>query len=254
LSELPTDIDLLAAQFSGAMWYPNCYDYRPEVMEQKVARVRADLLATLVKKVEVTGAKAYLPSAGPPCFLDPPLPQFTDRDPTIFTVWKDVAADFSAVGPGPRVIELQPGDALRVVDRVPQLDSNKEPRPTEALVDYAERRRSEWEAFYATPERPVTHDEVVAYFGTLQRRNQHLLHDFIKTVRFAANGKAWTVHRGQLAEDFLIESEEPLPSDYGLEMSTRVLRAIIDGPVGWEEGLLSLRIRLRRNPDVFDSR
>src|SRR5262249_39130941 len=39
-----------------------------------------------------------------------------------------------------------------------------------------------------------------------------------------------------------------------LEMSTRVLRAIIDGPVGWEEGLLSLRIRLRRNPDVFDSR
>src|SRR5262249_12964354 len=29
LSELPRDVDLLAAQYSGAMWYPNCYHYSP---------------------------------------------------------------------------------------------------------------------------------------------------------------------------------------------------------------------------------
>jgi UDP-MurNAc hydroxylase len=254
LSELPTDIDLLAAQFSGAMWYPNCYDYPPDVMAQKVARVRADLLATLVKKCEVTGAKAYLPCAGPPCFLDPALARFNDRDRTIFPVWKDVAADFAAACPAPRVIEIQPGDTVRVANGEPDLEDYPDPRPTDDLADYAERRRTEWEAFHTTPERPVAHDEVVAYFGTLQRRNQHLLHDFSKTVRFMADGHAWTVHLGQLAEDFVIESEEPLPSDYGLEMSNRVLRAILDGPVGWEEGLLSLRIGLRRNPDVFDSR
>jgi UDP-MurNAc hydroxylase len=254
LGELPTDIHLLAAQFSGAMWYPNCYDYPPEVMQQKVARVRADLLATLVKKVQVTGAKAYLPSAGPPCFLGPELAEFNDRDGTIFPVWNNVAAGFAAACPDPQVIELLPGDALQVVDGEPQAELYNDPRPTENLAEYAERRRNEWEVFHAGPERPVTHDEVVAYFGTLQRRNQHLLHDFSKTVRFAADGRAWTVHLGQLAEDFVIESEEPLPADYGLEMSTRVLRAILDGPLGWEEGLLSLRIRLRRNPDVFDSR
>src|SRR5262245_54048696 len=50
LSELPIEIDLLAAQFSGAMWYPNCYDYPPDVMRNKVAAVREGLLKTLVSK------------------------------------------------------------------------------------------------------------------------------------------------------------------------------------------------------------
>jgi UDP-MurNAc hydroxylase len=95
---------------------------------------------------------------------------------------------------------------------------------------------------------------VIAYFNALQRRNQHLLHDFSKTVRFAADGHAWTVKLGQLAEDFVIEGEEPYPADYALEMPNRVLRAVIDGIVGWEEALLSLRVHLRRDPDVFDSR
>jgi UDP-MurNAc hydroxylase len=43
LAELPPDIDLLAAQYSGAMWYPNCYQYPAGVMAQKVASVRASL-------------------------------------------------------------------------------------------------------------------------------------------------------------------------------------------------------------------
>jgi len=254
LSELPSDIDLLAAQFSGAMWYPNCYDYPPDVMAQKVARVRADLLAMLVKKIEITGARTYLPCAGPPCFLDPALARFNDRDRTIFPNWKDVESDFRAACLGPRVIEIQPGDCVRVTDGVPRLSEYADARPTDNLADYAESRRAEWQAFYADAERPVTHAEVVSYFGTLQRRNQHLLHDFSKTVKLAADGRAWTIRLGQLAEDFAIEGEEPYPADYGLEMSNRVLRAILDGPVGWEEALLSLRVRLRRDPDVFDSR
>ena len=92
LSDLPSDIDLLTAQFSGAMWYPNCYSYPPEVMQAKTDAVRADIAATLVRKVEITGAKAYLPSAGPPCFLDPALERFNDRTTTIFPHWEDVGA------------------------------------------------------------------------------------------------------------------------------------------------------------------
>src|SRR5262249_55718769 len=109
LSELPTGIDLLAAQFSGAMWYPNCYDYPPCVMRQKVAAVRDGLLKTLVNKCRATGAKAYLPSAGPPTFLDPALGEYTHRDETIFPVWSDLAAAFATACPSVRVVELDPG-------------------------------------------------------------------------------------------------------------------------------------------------
>jgi len=58
MSELPSGIDILAAQYSGAMWYPNCYDYPPHVMAAKVAGVRNDLLDTLKRKIELTGARA----------------------------------------------------------------------------------------------------------------------------------------------------------------------------------------------------
>ena len=95
MSELPGDIDLLAAQFSGAMWYPNCYDYPPAVMAAKVEQVCTDLMGTLYHKIRITGAKTYLPSAGPACFLDPELAEFNDRDKTIFPIWEQVADDFA---------------------------------------------------------------------------------------------------------------------------------------------------------------
>src|SRR5262249_19215686 len=46
--ELPTAVDLMTRQFSGAMWYPNCYDYPAEVMADKVRTVRRNLFQTLV--------------------------------------------------------------------------------------------------------------------------------------------------------------------------------------------------------------
>jgi len=254
LSELPTGIDLLAAQFSGAMWYPNCYDYPADLMRQKVARVRSDLLASLVQKCRVTGAKTYLPSAGPPCFLDPCLAAFNNRDETIFPTWECVAAEFHASSPQIEVIQIDPGDQIDIrhgQSSARRLDGARSDSTPEI---YRERRRLEWQEFYTTADRPVTQPEVEAYFNTLQRRNEHLLHDFSKTVRLAADGHAWTVRLGQLAEDFVIEGEEPYPADYALEMPNRVLRAVIDGVVGWEEALLSLRLHLRRDPDVFDSR
>jgi len=254
LSELPTGIDILAAQFSGAMWYPNCYDYPANVMREKVARVRGDLLNSVVQKCRVTGAKTYLPSAGPPCFLDPALAAFNDRDNTIFPVWQSVKSDFRKACPDTHVLQIDPGDQLHVRGGQVEAEHLTGPRADSELEGYRERRRGEWEEFHTGVDRPVTQSELVDYFNSLQRRNQHLLHDFTKTVRFAADGQAWTVKLGQLAEDFVIEGEEPYPADYALEMPNRVLRSVIDGVVGWEEALLSLRVHLRRDPDVFDSR
>ena len=63
----------------------------------------------------------------------------------------------------------------------------------------------------------------------------------------AADGQVWNVRLGKLAEDHVIEGEEPYPPDYTLVVPNRVLRAILDGDVGWEEALLSLRVRLHRD-------
>lgn len=252
LTELPDNIDLLSAQYSGAMWYPNCYEYPEEIMSQRVARVKADLLDTLVRKCRATHARAYIPSAGPACFLDPALKHFNDRKTTIFPVWDGIAGDFSAACPDPAVLPLRPGDTLALPSL--SIRSQSAGRTFSDLDEYSRSREAEWGEFYAEEEPRIRTDELKSYFGTLQRRNEHLAKDVHKYVRVIADGKSWGIHLGKMAEDFFIEGEDPYPPEYVLITPPRVLQAVLQGKIGWEEALLSMRIRLRRDPDVFDSR
>ena len=251
LSDLPENIDLLAAQYSGAMWYPNCYEYSPEVMAQKVNQVRSDLMMTLIRKCEVTRAKAYIPCAGPACFLDPALAEFNNRDATIFPLWDDVSAEFAASSLQVSVVRLDPGDALDL----PELVTIASPveQSFSDLKDYTARRTEEWSEFYSGEEPEIRAEELRVYFSGLQQRNDRLSKDVNKYIRISVNGNSWGVHLGAMAEDFVIEGEDPYPPEYVLITSARVLRAVLNNVVGWEEALLSMRVRLRRVPDVFDS-
>lgn len=253
LSELPSDVDLLAAQYSGAMWYPNCYVYPAPVMADKVQQVRADLLDNLVRKASVTNAAAYLPSAGPACFLDPVLAHFNDSQTTIFPHWEDVAGKFAALRPETQVTRLFPGDALTIQEGAMVRECYPRPRASDSLEEYAERRRPEWEAFHAAPEQPIQREEIEAYYRTLQQRNRHLLQAFSKIMRLEADGQSWIVRLGEQAGALVAEGGETLEPGYVLQMPTRVLRAILAGSTGWEEALLSMRIRLHRDPDRFDA-
>lgn len=257
MSELPHRVDLLAAQFSGAMWYPNCYDFPPDTMAEKVASVRRDLMDTLHRKVALTGARAYLPSAGPACFLDPQLAEFNDPGRTIFPRWEHVSEEFGRACPGVQVLRARPGDAVRfapwpggqvALHRAPGAPSTRE----EDLTAYRERRRDEWTPYHNGPEPAIAPGEVEAYFAGLVKRNRALMRDFRKDIALASGGREWRIRLGRLAEQFEIESEEPLDPAYTFAVPPRVLRAVLDGVVGWEEALLSMRVRLRRNPDVFD--
>lgn len=256
MSELPGDIDLLAAQYSGAMWYPNCYDYPAPVMAAKVEQVCDDLLDTLYRKVRITGARAYLPSAGPACFLDPDLAEFNDRDRTIFPIWEQVADRFAAACPDVSIVRIGPGDDVHVDEGtgqptvVPSSPSGS--RLDEDLDAYRTRRKDEWQQFHDGPEPTVTMPEIEQYFGTLQRWNKRFLGDFSKDIRLITGTDNWDVRLGQLAEHFVIEGEEPYDPEYTLLVSPRVLRAVIDGRAGWEEALLSMRVGLHRHPDQFD--
>lgn len=253
MSELPERIDLLAAQFSGAMWYPNCYTYPPTIMQEKVGSVRRDLLDTLQRKARLTGAKAYLPSAGPACFLDPTLGRFNDPKTTIFPQWEDVAADFARGCPDVRVLRLGPGDTIGVEPGKPDVVTVGSAPVSENLERYRDRRRQEWSAFYDGPEPTVTTEEVARYFTDLQQRNRHLLERYETVISLSCGDHAWRVRIGWPVSGCVTEAVYTTGCTYSFSMSPRVLRAILDEQAGWEEALLSLRVTLGRDPDVFDS-
>ena len=66
-------IDLHWLQFSGAIWYPMVYEQDPAT-KHDLARAKVESqFARALKYVETLNARAVVPSAGPPCFLDEEL-------------------------------------------------------------------------------------------------------------------------------------------------------------------------------------
>ncbi|MDR3502844.1 MAG: Rieske 2Fe-2S domain-containing protein [Legionella sp.] len=110
-------IDVFAAQFSGAIWHPTCYDYdllTYEKISLSKKTVKFELTARAIETVKPT---FYFPSAGPPCFLDPmlihknfePINIFP-RAPELIEFLNKRCKDSNTQWP-----ELMPGDALDVV-------------------------------------------------------------------------------------------------------------------------------------------
>ena len=77
-----TDLDALAAhgpvdlhwlQYSGAIWYPMVYEMDDGTMRHLVDAKVESQLTRAMRYVESINARAIVPSAGPPCFLDDAL-------------------------------------------------------------------------------------------------------------------------------------------------------------------------------------
>ena len=69
-------VDLHWLQYSGAIWYPMVYEETPQRMRELVDAKVTSQFARAMRYVETIGARAVVPSAGPPAFLDPELFRF----------------------------------------------------------------------------------------------------------------------------------------------------------------------------------
>jgi len=251
MNEIPRRVDLLAAQFSGAMWYPNCYEYPADRMQEKVDQVRANLIDSLQRICLASDARVYLPSAGPACFLDPELRQYNDARSTIFARWDDVAAEFSRGCPDIEVLRMQPGNRIVVTEGRPAVAGCENQSSTD-LEEYAARRQSEYATNVVVA--PVTTETLRDYFVDLQRRNRPFVaRDFDKCFLVTSEGSEWTITMGAFPDVEVTEGRSRL-ARYSLAVPMWLLRRIVDSKIGWEEALLSMRIKLRRDPDVFDVR
>jgi UDP-MurNAc hydroxylase len=66
-------VDMQWLQYSGAIWYPMVYDQTEDVKRELAAAKVESQFGRAIRYVEAVGARVVVPSAGPPCFLDPEL-------------------------------------------------------------------------------------------------------------------------------------------------------------------------------------
>jgi len=126
-------VDLHWLQYSGAIWYPMVYEMDGASMRHLVGAKVDSQLTRAMRYVESISARAVVPSAGPPCFLDDDLIHLNIVDgdaadpPSIFVDQRTFLRRLDASGhrgllaiPG-TIIEVG-ADAITVQHPVPDAD------------------------------------------------------------------------------------------------------------------------------------
>jgi UDP-MurNAc hydroxylase len=111
-------VDLQFLQHSGAIWYPMVYDDAADQLAE-LCQAKVDSQVTrAMRYVEAVDARAVVPSAGPPCFIDPELFHLnviTGDEPSIFPDQTAFLATLQAAGRGNGILNI-PGTAITVED------------------------------------------------------------------------------------------------------------------------------------------
>ncbi len=135
-------VDMHWLQFSGAIWYPMVYE-EPHEELMRLARAKVESqFARALKYVEVIGARAVVPSAGPPCFLDNDLfgnNMITGDELSIFPDQTEFIKRMEVLGNGAAVMNI-PGTAIEI--------SPTEVRVTHPVADAKVREPFENKAAY----------------------------------------------------------------------------------------------------------
>lgn len=251
-------IDLFLSQFSGAMWYPAAYDYRPARAREIAAEVRAGLLAKFVARANSIGARHLIHAAGPPCFLDDEfVPQndsangiFHDQLEVMPLLQPRLTGRLHLVAPGDRLEPTEDGGLH--IERVRPFDFT---RRAAIVKGYRDRLLPATRAYLAGLPVPEP--------GFMKRFKRHLgkLFGSSKLLRERSNVLAHFEVRGPNGGELFIDlrngrfaisetSEEP--PNYEFSLDGPIARLLADGAEHWEDVLLSMRFRARRDPDDYN--
>ena len=262
-------LDVMAVQMSGASWHPIRYQYPPGVAERISAQKRYGKFKSVTRLVRGVAPRLAVPFAGPPCFLDPVLRENNRHigDPGIFPSVDAAVGWLSERLGGQGVARWLPGDRYEVragrLTRDPRWEGfSFDPAALEGWLDaYAADRAGDLAAVYREfPDPPDDGgglgERFAEHFARLGELSPYFLERIAMTVRFEVEGPGggrWDVQLGpDKARVDLTGNARAGDVQYRFEVGSRWLAAVIDGRIGWEDLLLSLRFSAWRSPDVYN--
>ncbi|MCP9950399.1 Rieske (2Fe-2S) protein [Actinomadura madurae] len=258
-------LDLMALQASGASWHPICYEYPPEEMARVSMAKRTSKLRAAQRLVRQTEPELAVPFAGPPCFLGAEVEHLNwvlDQadgafcDPEAATAWLREHL------PGQRWDYFKPGDTV-------DLDTGEITRdPVSAEFSFADAGREAYLRRYTAdraaalaevmaehPEPgPDLFDRFTAHFAYLGGLSDYFLEQISMTVRFditGPNGGVWDVDFAPGGLTVSQASPDVRPH-YRITTAGRWLDGVLSGRMAWEDLLISFRVSLYRDPDVYN--
>lgn len=253
-------VDVFTCQYSGAGWHPTCYDYPRDVYEAVAARKVAAKFRGVAQALAALRPRLYLPSAGPPCFLDPDLFHLNLEPANIFPRAPRLLAylDRHLRGVPTRWTEVAPGDVVdaewaTVVHRdgCAVADEDFEPYVRDYAASYA--------PFFARRRCEAGAQDPAAVLARLQveltRKLEPLtLHDRVTTPLWFRLRECDRVLRVDFPARRVDVVDAVDGADrYVVTASSADVARVLDGTITWDEFSLGFRMRLSREPDVYQT-
>ncbi len=256
IKERNGDINVLTGSFSGASWFPTCYDYDDEIYATKAKRNKYARFSSLCRLIENIQPGRYVPSAGPPCFLDAPLFEKNFEEENIFpsasdfySFWRQWRGDLSET----KFDYRDPGDKMfYTLTKVPPSLNKQEYR--DELSVYRDRIRPHLLIRNNRPNRPWL-ETLERLQSEMQRKLDafNLFPDFDRLI--LTNGN---LTDKLLMVDFQNKSTSVIrimkvpEGSYVISASQFEWMDFMNGRLTWYEWLLSFRFKVSRSPDQFD--
>jgi UDP-MurNAc hydroxylase len=258
-------LDVMALQTSSASWHPICYEYGPEDMVRISLEKRISKLRSVHRLIRQTKPELAVPFAGPPCFLDDEVSHlnwvlrqgdgaFCDPEQAVEWLRERLPAQrFDYFLPGDS-LDLETGEVAR--DPVSAEFSFKDAAREAYLARYAADRKEIIErelAKFPVPG-PGLYDRFVAHFDRLGRLSRYFLAQINMMVRFeitGPNGGTWDVV--MTSDGLSVRPADPAGKPhYRITTAGRWVDGVLTGRIAWEDLLISMRLSLYRDPDVYN--
>jgi UDP-MurNAc hydroxylase len=255
-------IDVFTCQFSGAGWHPTCYDYSQEVYETISRKKTLAKFHSVAKGIRTVSPRAFIPSAGPPCFLDPMLSRLNFETVNIFP---RSARLLEFLRPRLRrvdtsLLDLMPGDVVDAETCTVAYET-KDRVSEEAVEPYIRSYAALYEGFFLERQRQY-HDGNGAggllgqLQGALEEKLDALtLHDRIQTpLYFCLNDAPDQMLRVDFPAkriDFATQIEDE--NQYSITAPSWEVARVLDEKITWDDFSLTFRMRLDREPDVHQT-
>jgi UDP-MurNAc hydroxylase len=251
-------VDILLSQFSGAMWYPAAYDYPPEKQQEVAADLRSGLIERFVLRANSIRPRHVLHAAGPPCFLREEHLHlnfsrngiFHDQHEVFDEVSQRLDAKLHLALPGDR-LHLEPGGELRI-ERERPFDFA---RKAETIARCRDRRQAsirEYDRRIAVPGDGFMH-QFKKHLGGLFGSSKYLRRQSNTLARFEVTGPGGgCVFVDTRDGRFAMTDAHADPPNYQIILEGPVALLLATGEETWEDVLLSLRFRARRDPDEYN--
>ncbi len=256
-------VDVLAAQYSGATFHPTCYDY-PADRKREIARTRrAAKFKRVLSSIELLKAKAYIPSAGPACFLSEDLRPLNQSSETVFSSFNDLNDWFKQNSRNSAsLVHLAPGDSwdASVAALRPASDLASHYQSRDYIEEYIALRSSDVASELSRFPKPAND------LADIAKAHLKELLSLVPEIAMRANvvielhiTKATVA--GEVLSTFYVDTAMRRISEtdpkrslqyYSLRVPDRWMQAICDHAISWEDYILSFRLGIHREPDIYN--